>query len=268
MKRILTVSLAGALVLGTLATGVAGAHQGGGAKSPDREVGPRGGLGGRDLVPSVPCGERNVRLRLGHTWQARRLPQRLGTGEAPRCHGDALRCDRDAHIPHGRRASPGGPDAEGHILRPEGNGPGAGIGDGRKRHPGGCRHLRHLQLHVHGPEGDDQGSRVRPAGRLQQHPSGAERPGLGNARHAGRHAVGRGQGEEAGRVGHADGDGDRDDSTCLGDGSRGAQAVRLVGQSSPVRSRSTRVRRSAPPRPWGSPGRTSRGRPPPRSRAR
>jgi hypothetical protein len=45
MKRILTVSLAGALVLGTLATGVAGAHQGGGAKSPDREGGHRGGLG-------------------------------------------------------------------------------------------------------------------------------------------------------------------------------------------------------------------------------
>ena len=56
MKRILNVSLAGALVLGTLATGVAGAHQGGGAKSPDRENAPRGGLGGATscvLSPAV-----------------------------------------------------------------------------------------------------------------------------------------------------------------------------------------------------------------------
>ncbi|MCU0294346.1 MAG: hypothetical protein MUF10_20555 [Thermoanaerobaculaceae bacterium] len=45
MKRILTLSLAGALVLGTLATGVVGAHQAGGAKPHDREGGHRGGLG-------------------------------------------------------------------------------------------------------------------------------------------------------------------------------------------------------------------------------
>ena len=45
MKRILTLSLAGALVLGTLATGVAGAHQVGGAKAHDREDVHRGGLG-------------------------------------------------------------------------------------------------------------------------------------------------------------------------------------------------------------------------------
>jgi len=82
MKRILTLSLAGALVIGTLATGVAGAHQAGGAKSHDREGGHRGGFGAVTsclLTPAVsgtsvfawaapgrPGGSLNVQLRVKH----------------------------------------------------------------------------------------------------------------------------------------------------------------------------------------------------------
>ena len=82
MKRIMTLSLSGAVVLGTLATGVAGAHQVGGATSHDREVGHWGGLGARTsclLSPTVsgtsvfawstpgkPGGSLNVQVRVKH----------------------------------------------------------------------------------------------------------------------------------------------------------------------------------------------------------
>ena len=82
MKRILTLSLAGALVLGTLATGVAGAHQEGGAKPHDRENGHRGGVGAltacvlspavsrtsvfASATPGRPGGSLNVHVRVKH----------------------------------------------------------------------------------------------------------------------------------------------------------------------------------------------------------
>jgi hypothetical protein len=82
MKRILALSLAGGLVLGTLATGVAGAHQVGGAKSHDREDSHWGGLGARTAcllspavsgtsvfawaTPGKPGGSLNVEVRVKH----------------------------------------------------------------------------------------------------------------------------------------------------------------------------------------------------------
>jgi hypothetical protein len=83
MKRILTLSLVGALALGTLATGVAGAHQNaGGTKSHDREDGRSGGFGAwatcalnptvsgtsvfAKATPGKPGGSLNVQVRVKH----------------------------------------------------------------------------------------------------------------------------------------------------------------------------------------------------------
>ena len=115
-------------------------------------------------MPPVPCGERNVRLRLGHTWQARRLPQRPGTGEAPGATA----------TPYGATVTPTFPTAgaraavtltrKGTSFVLKGTVPVPASATAGSATLAVAGTYGSSSLHLHGPGGDDQGSRVRPAG--------------------------------------------------------------------------------------------------------